>query len=554
MGRKLFILMLLSFIAAVLDGFSIILLFPLVEVVFNFSLSNNDDTLIGEFLSYLKEVDAYFLIFFIVAMFILKAIFTFMVGIFISRITASILYETISNNIQAYSYLKLEFISKMEKGRVNSVITQIDGFVEAFGQFLKLTSQFAFALIYVSISFYINLEIGFIIGLMGLVIIGLYRKLNNEVDQSSYLYAKAKNRVSNSIHDFSVGLSYLRSTGKEKKITDLISKNAIKLKDSRRTLLILRYLSSAIREPVAILVLFIVLFINSLLNDDGAAAALMSLAILYRAIQSILTMQASWQALSENHGNIELLNQGLNELKFNKENSKGIIKLTEAPVHIKALNLTFCFDDKKNLFSNLNFEVCPNDIALIKGKSGTGKSTLISLLMGQRNKYDGNIYINSNNLHDISLKNYRNLIGYVSQDGFIFDGTIMQNVCFDFEKSNFNEDELIKIKNCLSIAGFDICNTELNLNSILGSNGLNLSGGQKQRLCLARELYKSPNLLILDEPTSGLDCENLNLIVGAIKKLKDSMTIIIISHQEEYSSVSDVLIDLDVVASTTFEK
>jgi ATP-binding cassette subfamily B protein len=166
-------------------------------------------------------------------------------------------------------------------------------------------------------------------------------------------------------------------------------------------------------------------------------------------------------------------------------------------------------------------------VALV-GESGSGKSTLVKLLMRFFDWEKGEIYFGDYNIKDINLETIRDKIAYISQDVFLFSGTIRQNLCLGNE--NVPLEDIIQACK-LSCAHEFIEKLPKRYDTILEENGANLSGGQKQRLAIARALLKKPDIMIMDEATSNLDLVTEKAIDQTINGLPDTMTTIIIAHR-----------------------
>ncbi len=199
-------------------------------------------------------------------------------------------------------------------------------------------------------------------------------------------------------------------------------------------------------------------------------------------------------------------------------------------------NLTFSYNDKKNIFENLNAEFNENTIIGIQGDNGSGKSTLVDLIAGFLKPKNGSITFNDQEIHE-NLKDWRKLIGYVSQSQFLTNDTIKNNIIFS-KNELINED---KFEDAITKSGVkDFVRTMPDgLYSQIGDLGLKLSGGQKQRIAIARVLYKSPEIIILDEPTSAQDNKIESFFLNVIKELKQKKIIILISHSQNIHSICD---------------
>jgi ABC-type multidrug transport system fused ATPase/permease subunit len=165
----------------------------------------------------------------------------------------------------------------------------------------------------------------------------------------------------------------------------------------------------------------------------------------------------------------------------------------------------------------------------IIGSSGSGKTTLINILLKFHNNYEGTIKIDNTVLSDSHLKSWRKLIGYVKQDIFLMDASILDNITFN--DSNPDQTRLKSAVEQSSLTSF-IESLPEGLNTKIGERGSSLSGGQKQRLSIARSLYRNAEILIFDEATSALDNQTEQEVSDAIDQLSNTQkTIIIIAHR-----------------------
>lgn len=214
----------------------------------------------------------------------------------------------------------------------------------------------------------------------------------------------------------------------------------------------------------------------------------------------------------------------LDETNFSKNNK--IKKNFREKIEFK--NINFFYEPDNLILENCNFEINKNEFILLTGKSGIGKSTIIDLLLNFNNPTKGEILIDNENLKNLDLSSYRNLIGYVPQDPFLFNTSLKDNLLLSNNEANFDEiNSVLKITNCKEF----VEKFKYGIDTVMGEKGSNISGGQRQRLALARALIKNPEILIMDEPTNSLDPHSSDLIYSTIKGLKQKMTIVLISHQ-----------------------
>jgi subfamily B ATP-binding cassette protein MsbA len=166
------------------------------------------------------------------------------------------------------------------------------------------------------------------------------------------------------------------------------------------------------------------------------------------------------------------------------------------------------------------------------GASGVGKTTLVDLLTGVLKPTRGAIYVDDRDLHALDLSRYRQSIGYVEQETVVFDDTIANNISMQWAAS-IDAETLARIQQAARGSYCDefIERLPQGYHTQVGERGLKLSGGQRQRLAIARELFKQPDILILDEATSSLDSESEAYIQESIKRLRGTLTMMIISHR-----------------------
>ena len=236
------------------------------------------------------------------------------------------------------------------------------------------------------------------------------------------------------------------------------------------------------------------------------------------------------------------IDEVINQIKELKTKKNFIVKTDGKPYDLSGTkklvikNLSFGYLKNKNIFSNLNIEFKENSIIGIQGDNGSGKSTLVDLIAGFLKPSSGNIFFNGQNIQD-NIKDWRKLIGYVSQTHFLTSDTIKNNILFSQDQP-FDEN---KFENAIIKSGVKdfVSKMPKGIESEIGDLGLKLSGGQKQRVTIARVLYKSPEIIILDEPTSAQDNKVEDYFLKVIKQLKSNKIIILISHSQNIHAICD---------------
>lgn len=230
------------------------------------------------------------------------------------------------------------------------------------------------------------------------------------------------------------------------------------------------------------------------------------------------------------------------EEKIKDEGTKTIDIKSADGFEIKYKNIEFAYSEKKNtVFKNLNFTVAKNEKLAVAGESGSGKTTIVNLLLRFYEPTSGSIYINGTDIRDLTLKSLRSLITVVSQETYLFNGTIKENLLHANEDAD--EEKLIDACKAANIHSF-IQSLPEGYNTKVGERGLNFSGGQRQRIAIARAVLKNSPIVVLDEATSSVDTENENEIKQSLNHLLRNRTSITIAHRLNTIENSDRILVL----------
>ena len=195
---------------------------------------------------------------------------------------------------------------------------------------------------------------------------------------------------------------------------------------------------------------------------------------------------------------------------------------------IRYEHVAFSYSPDKPLLEDIDFTVPAGKMYAIVGPSGSGKSTIVNLLPRLYDVNDGSVKIGDTDVRDFDIPYLRKCIGVVTQDSYLFNGTIRDNLLY--AKETATDEELMDALRTASLTEF-IANQPDGLDTVVGNRGLKLSGGEKQRLSLARIILKDPRILILDEATSALDSISENAIQDALERLMEGRTTIVIAHR-----------------------
>ncbi|MBR3706984.1 MAG: ABC transporter ATP-binding protein, partial [Firmicutes bacterium] len=205
-----------------------------------------------------------------------------------------------------------------------------------------------------------------------------------------------------------------------------------------------------------------------------------------------------------------------------------VVPESAAQGRVEFRNVSFSYDGQRRILDNINFTLESGKSIAIVGASGSGKSSLVNLIPRLYDVTGGSVYFDGNDVRDLDLKYLRDNIGIVSQETYLFNGTIRENLLY--AKPDATDEELAEACKKANISDF-ICRQEKGIDTMVGNRGLKLSGGEKQRISIARALLKDPALLIFDEATASLDSISEHKIQEAMEPVIKSRTSIIIAHR-----------------------
>lgn len=208
---------------------------------------------------------------------------------------------------------------------------------------------------------------------------------------------------------------------------------------------------------------------------------------------------------------------------------------------LKIENMSFKYNDTQNwILDDINISLKKGECIAIVGASGHGKSTLLKLLYRLYKPVKGTILINGYRLDEVNINSYHALLGIVTQQFSMFNGSIRENIVLG--NNNISDEEIYSVLEIVNISG-EIQNMPMGLNTIISALSNNLSGGQMQRIAIARALIKRPQILLLDEATSALDINNESSILNSIKRL--GISLIIVSHRHSTVHEADTIYYMD---------
>lgn len=244
-------------------------------------------------------------------------------------------------------------------------------------------------------------------------------------------------------------------------------------------------------------------------------------------IAPIVQMSSVGSQLTEALAGLDRTEELMNLNEESDEENRTIL-LDEVVGSMSFSNVSFSYEEDKQVLHNISFDVAPGQVIALVGSSGSGKSTIAGLAASFLNPDSGTITIDGHDLSKVNLNSFRQHLGVVLQDDFLFEGTIRENILFP--RPDANEEKLLEAVKAAYVDEFTD-RFDKGLDTLIGERGVKLSGGQRQRIAIARAILANPKILILDEATSSLDTESEALIQKSLGELTKGRTTFVIAHR-----------------------
>jgi subfamily B ATP-binding cassette protein MsbA len=356
----------------------------------------------------------------------------------------------------------------------------------------------------------------------------LYQRIYKILKQTAFEISKRGHRFNSYMIQSIEYFKYLKSTNYlniySRKLGEVIDKT----ENLNKKVGFYNAITSGIREPMILLIVVFVIYIQLHWMGGNLGSIILSLILFYRALTFLMGIQNQWQSFIQTTGAMRSV-VDLSSLMKNTVEVQGDRNFTTINQSISIENVDLSYGDNKVL-NNVNVTIEKNKTIALIGASGSGKTTLANIVMGLITPDAGKVLIDGIPLADYNLNDYRSKIGYISQDSVIFNDNLYNNITFWADKTPENERRFWEVIKMASLEEF-VKGQPDKENAPLGDNGILISGGQKQRISIAREMYKSAEILILDEATSALDSETEHIIQENIENLHGHYTMIVIAHR-----------------------
>jgi subfamily B ATP-binding cassette protein MsbA len=484
----------------------------------------------------------------IIIAFLLKNIFGYLQSYFMAYVEFGAMRDL---RDKAYIHLNKLSINYFKKERVGNLISKFTNDVNivqssisaTFSNLIKepLTILVFFG-IAVSISWQLTLLAVVIVPASTFIIIWIGKKLRR---QTTIIQAKLAD-ITSVLQESISGVKVVKAFGMEGYENKKFMKETYSFFRLVLRIVRIRNSSSPITEILSVIIGALIIYYGGLLVlNEGALSASQFMGFLF----AIFQMMPPIKELGGVNNRIQEASAAADRIFEIMETEPDIVskadsvELKEFKNRVVFENVCFKYEStQENVLDNVNLTVKKGDILALVGPSGGGKSTLADLIPRFYDPTEGRILIDDINIKDFNLVSLRSKMGIVTQETFLFNGTVRQNIAYGLE--NFPYEKVIEAAKSANAHKF-IMEMSDGYNTLVGERGIKLSGGQKQRLTIARALLKNPEIMIFDEATSALDNESEILVQEAIERLMVNRTTFVIAHRLSTIRNASMIIVLD---------
>lgn len=521
------------------EGFGVITLLPLLQLVTDGPSANTNG--IGQII--LEGFRAFGiapslgpLLCFIVAGISLKALFLLAaakeVGFTVSHVTTDLRLQLIRALLGArWSY----FISQPSGHFSNAISSEAVRAASAYQAASFLISLLIRTTIYAALAIMVSWKIALLGLAAGFVLMFLLRGLVTMARTAGGNQTDLMKSLSARLTDALQGIKPVKAMAREKYLRPLLEAETEGLNKAQERQVISTQILQTIQEPLVVIMISIGLYAVMTYTKQPFSALLLMAFLFHRLLNSIHSLQQNYQSIAVGESALWSIREGILRAEEQGENmcTAGHSPTLERDIRFE--NVAFLYANKP-ILKDVSLSIPARSFTAIVGPSGAGKTTIADLIVGLYQPAEGKILIDNVPLSGLHLENWRHMIGYVPQEMFLFHDSIYHNVTLG--------DPAIQradVEQALRAAGAWDFISELpkGMDTIIGERGATLSGGQRQRVAIARALARKPKLLILDEITTALDPKSEAEICSTLRGLRNSATIVSISHQLAMMQAAD---------------
>ncbi|MCZ7556401.1 MAG: ABC transporter ATP-binding protein/permease [Bacteroidia bacterium] len=484
----------------------------------------------------------------IIGAFVLKNVFHYVQSWFMAPAEQGIIRDLRQNLYEHMNRLSLSYFTEEKKGLLMSrIISDVqlvnDSAIAVVNSLFRDPPQI---LVYTILLFVIDWELTLLVLLLIPTTGFILTRLGNWVKRESGKLQESIARITSVLDE---GLSSMRiikafrteayETGRFRRENEQYFRTFVNIKRRRE-------IASPITEILSVLVVVLILWFmgDSILTGRSTMSSGVFVAYIFAMLQMMQPLKYFGQTINQIAQGMAGAQRVFQVLDIEPRitDKPGALHIAGFKDRIVYERVHFRYDTGEEVLSGIDAEIRAGEVIAIVGPSGVGKSTMVDLVPRFYDVTGGRMLIDGTDVRDISVQSLRRLMGIVTQETFLFNTSIRENIAYG--EDNAPMDRIIAAAKAANAHEF-ISETPQGYETIIGDRGVKLSGGQRQRLSIARAIYKNPPILILDEATSSLDTESEVLVQNAIENLMQGRTSIVIAHRLSTIKRADRIYVLD---------
>jgi len=483
-----------------------------------------------------------YVLIFVSVLFVVRAIALFLCNYIRVKISAVYEQQTRNELFKKTAEASWPYLLEQKLGHLQTLLMVNVDYSAMLFEYLGSAIMMASGLImYILVAINISLPITLITLLLGAFILFIFKPLVARTKKIAREKERFNKQVAHYLNENVVGMKTIKTMS----VGDQVMQNGYRYFEKLRDLFVrsslLRIITDSFIQPIGMVFVVAIFAISYKTSNFNFAALAAIIYLIQRIFTYVQQLQSNLHTVSEAVPYLAAILEYSDEAEDHKETDVGK-DFFEFNRDLKFKNVGFSYDGSKPILLDLDFSIKKGEMVGLVGASGAGKTTVVDLILRLFKPSTGQILLDGKNIGAIKMDEWRKNIGYVSQDIFLKNDTIANNIKFyDEAMDNKKIEEVAKMANIYDF----IQDCPNKFSTVIGERGILLSAGQRQRIVIARVLAREPKILILDEATSALDNESEVQIQKVIEGLKGKITVLAVAHRLSTIINSDRLLVLD---------